>query len=66
LIFDGVKEGFFATASLMATYGGASGKKWAVFGGDARGLEPAVKKTVCEMTSMTEHGYTSVMIVRRA
>jgi hypothetical protein len=29
LIFDGVKEGVFTTALLMATYGGASGKKWA-------------------------------------
>jgi hypothetical protein len=29
LIFDEVKVGFFATAWLMATYGGTSGKKWA-------------------------------------
>jgi hypothetical protein len=40
LIFDGVKEGFFATALLIATYGGASGKKWAFLVGspDARDL----------------------------
>jgi hypothetical protein len=33
LIFDEVKGGFFATALLMATYSGASGKKWAFLAG---------------------------------
>ena len=28
MIFDEIKGGFFARALLMATYGGASGKKW--------------------------------------
>jgi hypothetical protein len=28
LIFDEVKGGFLATVLLIATYGGASGKKW--------------------------------------
>jgi hypothetical protein len=44
LIFDEVKGGFFATALLMATYGGASGKKWAFLAGVRRlevGLERA-------------------------
>jgi hypothetical protein len=27
LIFDGIKGGFFATTSLIAKYGGVSGKK---------------------------------------
>jgi hypothetical protein len=40
LIFDAGKGGFFATALLMATYGGASGKKWAFSAGsrDTRNL----------------------------
>jgi hypothetical protein len=36
LIFDEVKGGSLATAWLIATYGGTSGKKWAFLAGITR------------------------------